>query len=162
LYINVGWCTFEVVSVKPLLIRQQLKFQLYYHWLLWVLRPTNTNFFVVLFQIVAHVPHHLLKVSATLLQCDNCTGTESSETVSYSSQKEHLYPFWPIEILIASFILVSFQQKPPHSNWHCKEWFFNTFSCRWFVRRQYQFYFVVCQPKLRLMESDYRKLQQAG
>jgi hypothetical protein len=26
---------------------------------------------------------------------------------------------------------------------------------------EYQFYFVVCQPKLRLMESDYRRLQQS-
>jgi hypothetical protein len=40
-------------------------------------------------------------------------GTESSETVSYKgSSKEHLYvQLPPIEILIASFILVSFSTE---------------------------------------------------
>jgi hypothetical protein len=155
----------KLFQSKPLLIRQQLKFQLYYHWLLWVHSPTKTNFFVVLFQIVAYSVPHLLKVSATLCGSDNCgyrkfrnrfiqglfkgaficTGlltNRNTDCFIYFSiifNRNHLIQIGIVQRMIREYILLSDGLSVANINFTL-----------WSVSR------------LRLMESDYRRLQQSG
>jgi hypothetical protein len=118
-------------QLKPLLIRQQLKFQLYYHWLLWVHSRPLRPIFCVIPNRSTHVPH-LLKVVRHFAEAITVTGTESSKPFhTRALQREHCTGLLTNQILIASFILVSFSTETTSFKLALyKEWFANTFSCR--------------------------------
>jgi hypothetical protein len=102
---------------------------------------------------------------SALLDAITVTGTESSETVSYkgSSKGAFICTGLLTNRNIDCFIYFSIIFNRNHLiQIGIVQRMIREYSLvEWFVRRQYQFYFVVCQPKLRLMESDYRKLQQS-